>query len=272
MYKATQDLDVPIHAQYARGMCETETPRWAAISVTNGLILGVWTSRMIIMAPSWSKAHSHSSVQDAHWQNYHIRHPPNVASVTQTPRQQQSVTTWTANQEMPVPRFPVPWFPVPWLPVPWLPVHVTSGPVTSGPRDFLSTWLPVAWLPVHVTSGHVTSGPCDFLSTWLPVQSLWATKSLQGGVVDSFIMNRGCRCNNCLLSHSFNAHMNTQFTTRHTLPTPSLALFIVGLLRRQLIMFRAWSTRRRYKRKNVEDDVKSYISRHVKCAYLSFPV
>ena len=64
--------------------------------------------------------------------------------------------------------------------------------------------------------------------------------------------------------------MNTHFTTRHTLPPPSLALFIVGLLRRQLIMFRAWSTRRRYERKNVEDDVKSYISRHVKCAFSLF--
>ena len=83
----------------------------------------------------------------------------------------------------------------------WLPVRVTSGPrdfrstwlpvhVTSGPRDFRSTWL-----PVHVTSGprdfrstwlpvHVTSGPRDFRSTWLPVLSLWATKSLQAGVVD----------------------------------------------------------------------------------------
>ena len=187
-----------------------------------------------------------------------------------------------------------------------LPVHATSGPhhfrstslpvhITSGPHHFRSTSLPVhitsgphhfrsTSLPVHITSGphhfrstslpvHITSGPHHFRSTSLPVHITsgphhFRSTSLQGGVVDSFIMNRGCRCNNCLLSHSFNAHMNTQFTTRHTLPPPSLALFIVGLLRRQLIMFRAWSTRRRYKRKNVEDDDKSYSSRHVKCAFV----
>ena len=55
---------------------------------------------------------------------------------------------------------------------------------------------------------------------------------------------------------------------RSTWPPVHVASFIVGLLRRQLIIFRAWSIRRGYKRKNVEDDVKSYSSRHVKCAFV----